>query len=461
MLLLLALACAPDDPSTKDSPAGSADSSDDSAAGPSDTAPVDTLSDVRVSVHPVIGSLLVVSWTQTAAADTWVEYALDGEATQVTPTKTREAGAQEQIVAGVPYDTDVQVRVVTAEGGTDPVVGHTDPLPETVPAPVLESALESAWAPEDRWLLIGLSSGGEGWEADSFWKLILDRQGRVVWAHETPNNRRTFYMQPSHEGTELVWDECSFWTEFDEGEASVVHRMTLDGTEEPTIPVPGLHHAFLDLGGGAVLWGGVDDGREVLRQHDADGTVRELWDCSAYWDAHDASAPCDGNALYWDEAADTILYSSDSGNSVAEVDHGTGSVLRTFGSLDDSYTFAEGTRAFVKQHSPTFTADGTLLLSSWTNDSDHQILAREYSIDADAQSLTEILTCGIGTGTTGEYAGEAHRLENGDTLLNYGEGGEIREFDPDCAEVWHLSWPYANLLGRAVFVEDLYAFLPA
>lgn len=460
--MLFLLAC---EQETEDSTPEATDPTDSVPTAETDSASsVEVVGTVEVSVHEEIGAILVVSWAQGVAGESWVEYGLDGEESQQTPAVSREAGTHTQLVVGVPYDSVVELRVQVDPGdgavSSEAVSAQTDPLPDTVPAPVLQVADESAWGADERWLLIGMSSGGDGWEAEGFWKMILDRKGRVVWAHETPGGYRTFYMQPARDGDHLVWDECTFWTDFDEGEGSLAHRMTLDGTVLETVEVPGLHHAFLDLGDGALAWGGYEDDREILRERAADGSVREIWDCTAWWAESGARMPCDGNALFWDPATDHFLFSSDNENSIAEVDRTSGEVLRAFGQLDPAWDFADGTDPFWKQHGPNWTESGTLLLSSWTSEFDHQVIAREYEIDEEEQVVREIWRCGEGIGTTGEYGGEAHRLSNGNTLLNYGEGGNIREFTPECEVVWHLEWPYANLLGRAVFLSDLYAFLP-
>lgn len=435
---------------------GGGASSDGGSAGPA-------VSDLAASPHPEIGALLVVTWNQSQAGETWVEYGLEGEEAMASPRTWREAGPQEQVVIGLPFESEGSLRVVVDAGGgaevSEDIPVATGALPATVPAPELHVATASAWGEGDRWLLIGLSSGGEGWDAEGFWKLILDRQGRVVWAHETPDAHRTFYIQPAPEGDHILWDESTFWTEFDLGKGSLVHRMTLDGTVTETIEVPGLHHAFLGLPGDVVVWGGHQAGREILREQAADGSVRELWDCTDYWREAGSPQQCDGNALYWHAEDDSFLFSSDAGHSIAQVDRATGQVRRTFGQIDGSYAFAEGTPAFWKQHSPTWTAEGTLLLSTWTDDRNAQIVAREYAVDEESQTLTQVWTCGEGTGTTGQYGGEAYRLANGNTLLNYGEGGHIREYTVDCDVVWHLEWPAANLLGRAVFLDDLYPYL--
>ncbi|MEQ1569895.1 MAG: hypothetical protein ABMA64_29950, partial [Myxococcota bacterium] len=78
MLTLTLLGCPTPPPETTSTPT--------SSTGDTDTGPVVTdtgtpvelaLSDVSARVHPQLGSLLIVSWTQSAQATVHVEYAFD------------------------------------------------------------------------------------------------------------------------------------------------------------------------------------------------------------------------------------------------------------------------------------------------------------------------------------------------------------------------------------------------
>ena len=71
--------------------------------------------------------------------------------------------------------------------------------------------------------------------------------------------------------------------------------------------------------------------------------------------------------------------------------------------------------------------------------------------------LTEIWSYGEGIDEYAYYSGEAYRLANGNTLLNYGTGGEIREVDPEGETVWSLQWGEDHTLGHTQLVGDLYA----
>ena len=460
---LLLPACTDKDgsaPSTVDT--DTADTSDTDDTDTSSDIPLE-ISDISWSVNKEIGSVVHVSWQQSTEADAWLEFTTDAKNWQSSPVESRAAGAQEELILGVPYSSEITFRIASDEGSgttyTDEQTAQNDDIPEEAPVPMLQVAEDETWHPSERWLLIGMSQGGQGWQSDGFWKMILNRQGEVVWARPTPDGYRTFYMQPSYDGTHIIWDENTFWTDFDKGKASLVHRMTLDGTILESIPLSGLHHTFLELSDGVITWGGIDNGREVLRERDADGNIREVWDCDAFWDEHGSTRGCDGNALFWDEPTDTIYFSSDNNHSIVQLTR-TGEVLNFWGQLEGAWPFAEGTEPFWKQHSPTLTPEGNLLVSSWIGEINKELVAREYEIDKENQVLREAWTCGAGTQDIAYYAGEAHRLASGNTLLNYGEGGQIREYTPDCDVAWHLEWEGGPLLGRAVFLEELYDFAP-
>jgi hypothetical protein len=86
----------------------------------------------------------------------------------------------------------------------------------------------------------------------------------------------------------------------------------------------------------------------------------------------------------------------------------------------------------------------------------------EFAIDRDNETLTEVWRYTEGT----EWArsrGMAIRLENGNTLANYGTGGVIREITADKQTAFEVKFDieggndfYNKLVGHNVLVADLY-----
>ena len=264
---------------------GCGDSKDTTAADSAETDTSDSavvtgeVSAVEWRLNPDIASVVHVSWEQSAAADVYLEFAIAGEEWASSPVERRDAGAQEELVLGVPFDADFTFRVV-ADFGSGPVssgdiAARTGPLPETLPLPDLHTTVPEAWDPANRWLLFSVSASDEGFDSSGTWKVILDRQARVVWAHLTPDAHRTLFMQTSQDRSAILWDENTFWTDFDEGAGSEVHRSRIDGTLVETVPTAGQHHTFIELPDGTIAWGAIDEARDVVKERALRSTIGE------------------------------------------------------------------------------------------------------------------------------------------------------------------------------------------
>jgi hypothetical protein len=251
-----------------------------------------------------------------------------------------------------------------------------------------------------------------------------------------------------------------------------VHAIKIDGTPVHTWATPGGQHAYVDLPDGAIAWGSSGFGQEHLDLVDLEGTRRTLWDCFEFQDERGVTGDCKHNALSWDPASDSFLYSLYTSDTVVQIDRASGATLRVFGEAHGDYAFDPEESAFWWQHGAVFTDTGTLLLSTHTSPDrespEQQTVAREYAVDDDALVLQQVWTFGEGSGCTATNAGEAQRLSNGDTLHNLGTCGILREATPEGEVVWDVDWREGveegaqdgRLIGRAVFVDDLYAFAP-
>ena len=135
-------------------------------------------------------------------------------------------------------------------------------------------------------------------------------------------------------------------------------------------------------------------------------------------------------------------------------------MLAYWGQLGGAWEFAEGSGAFWKQHYPRRTPEGNLLISTWVDSDNQEMVAREYEIDEENQVLREVWSCGQGSGTEAGAAGEAHRLPGGNTLHNYGSTARLREATPDGTVVWDVAWDRATFIGRSEVIADLYALWP-
>jgi len=424
------------------------------------------IANVRATRHESLTSIFYVEWEQSEASNAYVEWRLAKEEWQVTPTQYRSPGAQEQIVLGAPYEELITWRLVieTNDGWTTSEERNLSsaPLPDGLPSVSLLTSEPTLWDPTGNYLLASVNEQEGGWTQGNYWKVIVDRQGRVVWASLTTDYRWTLYMRVSNDGRDLLYDAATWWAWFDNGQSSTVTRMKIDGTDAETYDTPGLHHGYVDLPDRSIVWGRDNGPDELLERLTAEGQRETIWSCRDFHASIDEDdATCWSNALSWNASTDTFVFSSPNTDTVVEVDHQTGETLRHWGWLNDSYAFDPPNSKFLFQHGVAYTPEGTLILSSKSL-VENETLVREYVVDDEARTLRQIWTFGEGEGVYAETAGEAHRLPNGNTLHNYGSHGTVREVTQDGLVVWEITWRQDRdrLIGRTIWIEDLYALAP-
>lgn len=450
-LVVLALACRGDDDPTGPTPG---------PTGPSSL----ELRSVSADVHDTVGSILVVSWEQTAPATVHVEFTFEDDVWQRSPDRELDAGAHEELVLGVPYETVVTWRLVaTAAGATVSSADdeeRTGPAPDGLPVGEVLASDAARWDPAVRFYFTSLNGTGPG--SSDYQSLIVDRSGRAVWSVETPRQRITMHPRVAVDGRSLLVDHNSFYGTFDGGRGSSVHRLLVDGSEVESWDTPGLHHAFTDLPDGRLAYGRFTGYYvESLAVVDPDRTIENVWSCDAFLAELDYGGYCGSNTLNYDAASDRFLFSFYSVETIIEIDATTRQATRWFGHLPGSYAFDPPESAFWWQHGGHLTEAGTLLTSTYRVPDGDELVLREYEIDDAARTVRQVWTFGEGEGLWGIYMGEGHRLPGGNTLQNLGTYQRLREVTPDGEVVWDVEWTDVDgEIGRSEPVLDLYALAP-
>jgi hypothetical protein len=444
-----------DDDTADDDTADDDDDDDtgDDDSGDDDTEPV-TVTDLQWWLHDEMGSLVHTSWNQDVAADVHVEYSFDPKEWHSSPTQAGAQGGNEQLVVGIPFGTDAEWRVVVA--GHDPVDGDpitTAPTPVGLPLAAVEISDPDAWIPWGNYLLTSINEDNGGWTGGTYWTFIVDRNARPVWASAAPSHNWTLFSQVAVSGDHILWDEATYWSDWDGGEGSKVHRTYLDA-EIDVIPTPGLHHAFVQLPDGTLVWGSqYHGGGEALVEKmpgDPDETV--IWTCQNDWPG---VGDCESNGIFYQEATDSFLYSFYTNSSIVEVDHVTGESLWWAGEVGGGYDFSPSNSQFSWQHGISYTDDDTLLVS--TESAQWSTMLREYQMNHNNQTLE--LVWGYDPGVHAGTNGDAWRLDNGNSLHVVGDGSVIYEVTENSTEVWRLDFNGSRLLGRGEFIEDLYTLV--
>ena len=419
--------------------------------------------DVEAALHDTIRSIVVVSWTQDTPGETWFEFSADGETWLASPREQRDTGAHDELLLGIPYDCEARIRMVV----DDTVVGETTtittgPQPAGVPTLEVLAVDPDALDPDVNYVLGSIDEVGDLGVEVATWSFIFDRDGRVVWAWETPAMQATIHARVARTGTELLLDYSSFYAVFDGGETSQIARLKIDGTQVALYDTPGLHHPFTDTPDGSLIWGAHNGGWNTLRRMDPDGVTEDIWSCRAFYEEikEENEYNCSSNTVTWDDASGHLLFSLYTSESVVEIDPATGESLRWFGHIEDAWGFDPEDSAFWWQHGVHYTADGTMLVSAKKERAGDETVVREYALDEDNETLVQVWSFGEGEGVFGPEMGEAHRLGNGNTLHNYGSGARVREITHAGDVVWDLTFSSGTYLGRTTPIEDLYAFAP-
>jgi hypothetical protein len=400
--------------------------------------------DVRASVHPDIGSIVELEWAPGVPAR--AEYGFDEGEWLTTPVS--EKGRL--LLLGVPYASTVSWRLILEDteitGSVD-----TDVAPEGVPEP---DAVEGGEGQdESRWFLTSIAPNGV--EGDP-WTVILDRAGRLVWARRTPDGGDTFAPRIAPDGASFLIDYNSWWGSFDGGATSAVQSIDIEGRERARWDTPGLIHPFTVEGEGRLVWSAIradSSGEDLWVMGDSGPEL--LFDCNTFVQAHGGDT-CRSNAVTWDPTTGHYLYSLYSLETVIELDAG-GTPVRWFGHLDGAWAFADADTTFWWQHGAHFLPDGHLLLSTRASEKAQETVAREYALEGG--ELVQVWSFGEGEGVYAPILGEARRLDNGNTLENYGGGMRIREATPEGEVVWDVAWDDMGTMGCTWPITDLYAFV--
>ncbi len=344
---------------------------------------------------------------------------------------------------------------------------RTGNLPARVPT--ITAITHQPAAVADTWLLAAALTP-ESEDA----RVILDRQGRVVWYH-LPEPGLSAPWAQAVPGEGLLFNQ--FDGDFCE-DVGEVWCLDLSGELRRSTRTTDGHHTFVQHDDGTLAWiavdrrsvDGFDDpvcGDRILELAPGESEPREVY---STWDDLEPGPGitqhkpfyCDcldwthANMLSWEAEAGRYLFSLSALDTILEIDRDSGEQVRSFGRLDDSWSFADGEGRFNHQHGSHYTDDGTLLLT-WSDELTGATQATEYALDPDAGALEVVWAYAPAEPLPALALGEAHRLDGGNTLVNFGSRGALHEVASDGTLLWEATLDVGYFLGRTVVIEDLYA----
>ncbi len=416
-----------------------------------------TVSDVSISADPNVATMLWVSWSQDVPGNgASVGYALDGTE-QPAMTVAASAGPNRVAIVGIPAETAVDVTLDEC-GSADPAScgsaalgsATTGSLPTDLVTPDLTSYQADGTAPW-KFLLTSVEVGPGSFDG-SFYTVILDDLGRVVWYRLTTGLRMTLFPRVAVNGSQLLIDET---TNFVDG-APGIARVTLDELTDDESTAAPIGFSYSEGEDGSIYFDeDVTETQFYLDRLRPDGTLDRIWDCYAWVSAWNTDPyGCGANEVQYDEAHHSVLWSDFGTSTVAEIDAETGALIRYFGETPGGYAIDPSDIHLRLQHSPVWTPSGSLLLT--THDPSHlaaQVI-REFSIDDAAQTATQIWSYQNPSGYYGMEEGDVSRFDNGDTLIGYGVAGIIEQIDANSNVLAVLDW-HSKLTGHMTEIADL------
>ena len=433
-------------------------------------------------------TVVVLTFDTDGDSTSHVEFSVAGGETRTTPTD-EPSTHHEQLLLGIPPETDVAYTITIDEGGNQSTCEgtiRTGRVPPTFPP--FEVTIDEPDKYVEPYLLIAFVQ-------DPKVLAVIDRQGHVLWymyADELVPWAETF--PEFHPGIvdDLQIIHATLWPE---RKQLVYNLQALEGDvgsilwtnwakEDLRAEVAPLsHHAFaLNHETGTVTYIGLDvrdwfdpdEGKKVsvvgdrFVDLDADGNQTELfstwdhfevvknprhWDVPFYPQGHDWTH---GNATNFFPERNAFLFSFANTNTFMEwsYDTGPGEVFTW-----SDWQVGENTTPFTFQHDPRWTEGDKISL---TTTADLVTRGVVYELDFPTQTYTEVWSHGDGAGydtVTALALGENHLLSNGNRLINFGAGAILREVTPDDEVVWELKGlPVDIWIGSVQPFSDFYAY---
>jgi hypothetical protein len=432
---------------------------------------VDSCAEAEVigsAVEPIAGNVLgAVVHVQARGADSvGVVFGLAGTALDsVAPAVPMASNRASVPVLGLLPSTEYTLRARTygrCSSVTGPEVRFTTgSLPEDV-------RTYHASGPDPTPGFVVFNSGSYG--------VVIDNTGRVVWYHHFPAgaglnfqvqpNGRYVLRPPPPPGVPGQWVELDVL-------GNVVRSLGCAGGLAPRF------HDLLAAADGS-YWtmcdevrvmdlsaaGGVSDARvtgTAIQHVSATGALLFQWSPFDHFEVTDLSPSelsrrevnwTHGNSLDLDRDGN-IIVSFRNLNEVTKIDSRSGAVLWRMGGRANQFTWEETpVPAFSGQHGLRSTGAGELLLLDNLAHAEGS-RAERYRYDEATRTVRLLRSYEADPGVIAQVGGTTQSLPGGRTLVAFGNGGRLMEFDAEGRVVWRIEGD-AGYVFRAQRIRSLY-----
>ena len=395
-----------------------------------------------------------------------VRYGLaGGPLDSATPAVTPVVDSALVPVLGLLPDTGYILAVVAYGEGqmvAETLVFHTATLPSDLPPYVAGGS-----DPSPGYVLFAAGRYG----------LVIDNTGRVVWYRRFPEGvGLNFEAQPTgryyaHPPTPSQTD-VEPWLEIDPlgnvartfgcagGLPSRFHDLIAQVDGSYWIMCDETRTMDLSSLGGAV------DAKvmgTVVQQVSASGALLFQWSPFDHFEITDLESSSragqsvnwtHGNALDLD-ADGNLIVSFRSLSEVTKIDTRTGALVWRMGGLRNQFTFQDApTPGFARQHGLRVTGPGRIVLLDNLGDAAGS-RAERYLYDAVLRTARLVGSYGPNPPVIAQLGGTTQDLPGGRTLVAFGNGDRVEEYDASGTMVWHIDGA-PGYIFRAQRIRSLY-----
>ncbi len=416
--------------------------------------------EVQATLSEDISTIVQLSWVNPESLSTVVHYGVEGDTSLHSPTLAAGENGSMNLL-GLAPDQEVSFQVVEVE--SEEVLGEGSITTGTMPGTL--RSLETGPA-KDCWdgLILTTYLGA------AVGPIVLNPDGKLVWWHEENPELLATRARLSADGKWITYIATERTTVIDTAE---LVRVSIDGSTEERIEIPGLHHDFVEMPDGKLAVLSQDtrsiDGQELVGDRilevAEDGTFTEVWNIFDDWTEAGPETNLDdtspnwshANVLHYNEAEDAWYLSFRNFNSIAKVGRSDRQVQWVLGGvLSDFSIEGDELNGFEGQHGFELTDDGIVILDDRTPPSRFSRMV-EYGLDFTDMKATfkseyhprpEIATTVLG---------DVDRLENGNTLVMFSTAGQLNCLDGSGELQWQGTGAAAYAMGYIQHLDNLYA----
>lgn len=429
------------------------------ASGCADAVDVRRPGDVSAHVSDEVATVVTVSWTTEQPSIGYVAYGASEKLGQNTSLESERTTEHALTLLGLKPDTVYFYRVITWDGddaaASDIATFRTDPLPLGMPA------LEQEGEGQEGFIIVPVLGATTA-------VTIIDPDGDIVWYHTDDRELDFYRARLALDGKSILYNAASI--SGDPSEDSELVRVSLDGTESSSIPVPLLAHDFVEHPDGTLAAMVVEyrdfEGTELrgdkIVEITPDGEMTTVW---TSWDCFDpAEVQGDdielgwtfANALDYDPNEQAYYLGMRNFSSIVKIDRASGECEWVLGLYGSTFEFADGSARFLHEHQFELKGDHILIMDN-DGSPGNESRVLEYKLDFDAQLATEVWSYTADPPVYTFVLGEPMRLNNGDTFINWSAAGQMERVTPEGESIWKLRTRAGSVFGFHTLADTLYS----